>query len=402
MDINRENELLLCVARSEMDAKTRERFRQLLSQEINWSMLLKNAERHRLAPLLYWHLKEFSDECPKDAFDNLKQSFNKNARDNLLLTAETIRLVRLFEEHCIIAIPYKGVALAQQLYGNTGLRSSVDLDLLICRKDVQRAREVLLNAGYEQEIEISDEQLNVYARSECDQVFIHRQTQIYLELHWAVTPPYFGFELGTEDLIEKLENVELNNSSVPALRSEDLLLVLCVNATKEMWERLEWIAGVAELIRKSRHLNWDETVEQAKKLKSLRMLLLGVYLVSELFKVDLPQSVSSLIEQDRAVEPLVQQVYERLFDEREGNLSFTKLTLFRLKAREKKMTRASYCLLRLATPTHADLSLVKFPRALSWLYYFIRPARLLIQFVSAKFQSKFLQGHTEASHEAAE
>ena len=391
MNLCNEDELLLCVARSGMDAQVAERFLKLLHQEVDWTSLISKAEKHRLTPLLYWHLKEFSNECPKDIFERLKHGFNENAKNSLLLTAETIRLVRLFKGNGIVAIPYKGTALAQQLYGNTALRSCVDLDLLICRKDLKQARKVLLNAGYKQEIEINDDQLGIYAWSECDQVFIHCNTQIYLELHWAITPPYFGFRLETEDLIEKIESIELNNSEVPVLCTEDLLLVLCVNATKEMWEKLEWIGGVAELIKKNQGLSWDETIEQAKELKALRMLFLGTCLAEKLFKVELPQNISLLIKQDHAIETLVQQVYERLFGEREENLSLTKLTFFRLKARERFSTRASYCFLRLFTPAHPDLKFIKLPRSFSWFYYFIRPLRLLVQPVSAKFQSKFLQ-----------
>jgi len=61
-----EAELLLCTARTSMDAPAAARIRPLLSGAFDWDCLVETALRHGTIPLLYWQL---SHTCP-DAVPN--------------------------------------------------------------------------------------------------------------------------------------------------------------------------------------------------------------------------------------------------------------------------------------------------------------------------------------------
>lgn len=66
--------------------------------------------------------------------------------------------------------------------------------------------------------------------------------------------------------------------------------MLSVHGAKHFWERLNWLLDVAELTA-GQPVDWHLTIRIAAKLKSTRLLLLGLYLAHELMDAPLPQIV---------------------------------------------------------------------------------------------------------------
>src|SRR5437868_14733284 len=64
--MDREAELLLCLARVELDDAGRHRARALARQDIDWTRFLALAARHGLAPLMHRHLCD-SAHAPRAA-----------------------------------------------------------------------------------------------------------------------------------------------------------------------------------------------------------------------------------------------------------------------------------------------------------------------------------------------
>lgn len=376
-DLSTENQIMLTVARAQMDVRTEARLSELLTKTVDWNKLLDKAFAHRLTPLLRFHLKNYKDKIPAGIWQRLEQLNSENIRQSLFLSGELIKLIKLFDAEKVPVIPYKGPALSALVYKDLTMREFVDLDLIVRRRDVVRAKKLLLDNGFTQKIEISDEQLTLYSRSECDQIFINNKSDYILELHWSVTPPYFGFNLTTEDLLEESVKIDFGNSRISSPSIENLLLILCVNATKEIWRRLEWLCTVAEIVRQNPKMDWSKVLLQAKKFESERMLLLGLFLSRELLEVKLPDEIKEQIKKDKAILPLAKKSCEGLFEEKRM-LKKMQMHLFRLSARERIIDRAYYCVLRLITPTHQDLTAIKFPRRLFFLYYPLRPVRLLL------------------------
>ena len=173
-------------------------------------------------------------------------------------------------------MPYKGPALAIQVYRDLRLRGFIDLDILIRRNDLDRVRDLIATLGYKPQIEITAAKQRAIFRSECDQVFTRRDGKIILEVHWAITPPFFSFALDADKLFERNVRMDLLGKDVRVLSLEDLLLILCVNGTKDIWGRLEISCCVAELLRDNPQLRWTEMLKEARRLGAERMLLLGL------------------------------------------------------------------------------------------------------------------------------
>src|SRR5690242_7392598 len=106
---NVEAELLLHCTRLDIDPSRAKRIHALLALEIDWKRLLSLAQRHALIPLLYFQLNKIAPQLvPADRLKELQDRFQDNSALNILLTAEMILLIDLFEKNQIPAIPYKG------------------------------------------------------------------------------------------------------------------------------------------------------------------------------------------------------------------------------------------------------------------------------------------------------
>ena len=136
--------MLLCCARTNLSPEIVEQIRGLLHSAMDWPYLLRMAGGHGLIPLLYFNLKNnFPDSIPAPISDQLHVQFLANAGRNLLLAEELLKILALFETNAIPAIPYKGPVLAASLYGDLTLRTFGDLDIIVRKPDIQRAKALL-------------------------------------------------------------------------------------------------------------------------------------------------------------------------------------------------------------------------------------------------------------------
>jgi hypothetical protein len=182
-----EVELLLCCARTRMDAERGARTTALLQKPLDWEYLIRLAKRHALVSLLYWQIKALNSESiPASYLDQLRESFQQNTARNLFLTAELCKILRLFAEHSIAAIPYKGPTLAVEAYKDAALRMYGDLDILLHQQDIPKATELLLGREYQSPFKISSAHdvsyINANIRESCELPLARDQGRIYVEI----------------------------------------------------------------------------------------------------------------------------------------------------------------------------------------------------------------------------
>jgi hypothetical protein len=256
----------------------------------------------------------------------------------------------------------------------------VDLDVLVRRRDVSRASALLANDGYEAHFKLNAAEERAFMRLSYVQLFTRDAGQRAVELHWAIAPRFFSFPLQTERLWERAGTITLAAQNVLAPAREDLLLLLCVHGSKDLWERLEWVAGVAEIIRNGVEINWQRLVEESEALGAARMLLLGLSLAHTLLDAPLPAAILRRIAEDGKIETLNAQVREGMYAE-QAVPGVKRTVSFHLKTRERVRDRVRYCALLALTTTPVDWASVRLPRSLAFVYYVLRPFRLMRKYV---------------------
>jgi hypothetical protein len=315
-----EEELLLCCARTCVDDDTARRIRSLLRQDIDWPYLSRIAGQHRVVPLLYQSLYMTCPEAvPEAVLAQLRGHYHATVVRNHTLTAELLKLLDLFETHHIPAIPLKGPALAAAVYGNVSLREFSDLDILVQKRDLLAAGDLLVFQGYAPDCQRARAQEAGILQVLQHLQFVRDDGKVVVELHWRLTSWTRVLAFPLDRLWQRTIRIPLEGTMVRSFATEDLLLYLCVHGTGHRWESLGWVCDVAELIRVHHDLDWESTLAQASEMQSEHWLLLGLCLARDLLGTPLPRHVGQRVEANPRVNLLARQVHERLFGRRQSS-----------------------------------------------------------------------------------
>ncbi len=278
-----------------------------------WAALLDMARRHAVIPHLYHSIRTSDSQNILPArLAELQALFEANTQHTMYLTGTLRTILRSFGACGITALPYKGPALAMRLYDNITLRQFGDLDILVRPQDAQPAIDLLRRQGY-RPLYLSGTTAALLERFRKVCELQHPDSQVCVELHWALTSWTFYFPLDLASVWRRLETVSVADAPVCAMCIGDTLLMLCVHGAKHQWGRLGWLCDVAALLRKYTYpeLDWTALLAQADDLGGTRMLLLGLQLAQCVLRVPLPDVVERRIQSDPAVGRLAEHVQSR-------------------------------------------------------------------------------------------
>lgn len=389
--ISPEMELLLCCARTNLDLTTVERIKVLLQQNIDFTALISLAGRHRVQPLIYQNIIKYLPELiPQSHFLQMQKECRNNSWRNMYLTQELINTIQLLEANGIKAISFKGPVLAASVYGNLSLRQISDLDFLVKEQDFQKTADLFVSQGYKLRINDSGKtilvsgKINVKAHWEIH--LLNNNSFNNIDLHQAIVPSHLFYPLSSDYPWQNQELFSLAGNQVLTVTPEANLLILCLNGTKDCWQSLSRICDLAELIRVYPNLDWQKIMENAEKMGLKRLIFLSLYLAKNLLEAKIPDFIWQQVQSDQVVIKLSQQlVSDRLFTESIKPIGMVESTLFCLKTRERWQDQilSFLGLINLSgwmNISSNDRNFLLLPSYLSFLYYLIRPIRILIKY----------------------
>ena len=360
-----EIELLLCCTRTQIDTATAERIKILIQSKIDWAYLIQTATRHGVMSLLYQSLSTTCPEAvPKTNLAQLRDYSHSNALHNLFLTKELLKLLNLFESHSIPAIPFKGPVLAVSAYGNLSLRQIGDLDILVRERDYHKAKELLLDQGHRMLYDRGHEAFALQGQ------LWHEEKKVSVDLHYGMPPKHL--QLNSEIFLENLQSLSCVGTRIQTFSPETHLLILCVDGQKDSWNQLRRLCDVAALISSHPQMNWESLTEQARRLKVKRILDFGLVLANTLLKAPVPASVLSNVKQAPLIKWLTTQLGKNLFSE-----PYSQRHPFYLGATVLYQGHLYRLILFWLTPNETDQAFLPLPPILHFLYYLIRPIRLV-------------------------
>jgi hypothetical protein len=374
--------LLFLCARTTIEGREEE-LRRLLGRDLDWTFLLRQAARHGVDPMLYHHLAGSDHTAvPSDAWKALRTRGKGVRAFNLHRLRALLQIVEALKEAGMDVLSFKGPLLADRYYENPGLRRFTDLDLLVPRTDLRRARDLLKTRGFEAPTEQSDEEIARHIDDQVGLELVRPEDDLRVELHWALLNRSFAFPLTPDGLWSRAEHYNIGPASVRVLSEEDLILYLCAHGTKHHWARLKWLCDVAEVCRRASALDGKRLLDRAVRLDVDRLLVLGLRLAERWLDAPVPAALHARYRDDPVVSELVRHV-ETEWLLTPGGLDRTpRWEQFRFFLRTRRRWRSRWPLLweygTLAlTPTEKDRALVDLPSSLSFLYYAIRPFRIL-------------------------
>ena len=367
-----ELDLICLCARTEIGNEHGKAISRLAEEQIDWSYILTVALGHRAIPLLYRALSSTCpDALPKDALTELRAHFYANSARNLLLAHKLIEILRLIDSHEIRGIPFKGPTLAVLAYGTLALRQCGDLDILVPETDYERVRQLLIKQGFRATIE-----------HEWETELTDESGIIAVDLHKRITARELSCPLSFDYLSERLQPIRLAGNTICGLCPEDTLLMLSLQLTKDSHPQLSKVCDIAELVRSHTEVNWANAVKQTKNLGGERIASVGFYLTRKLLGVSLPPELTPELPLNNPIHRLVDHTVQKMFPQAEASLP-DQLTaqrfhwLVRERLRDKIYPYYLRYVEELVTPCRIDREFLPLPEQFVFVYYFLRPIRLI-------------------------
>lgn len=345
---------------------------------LDWERLRREAVRHGVSPLLLPYLRRAPGHAvPEGLLHALREEGRDESRLGLRLSTQLLRILTHFTEAGIPILPYKGPVLAVEAYGQLGLRPFVDLDFLVHSRDLERARQALVQLGFEAFPHLSPARSRAFYAAECECWFDLPDKSAPVEVHWAVRERVFSFPMDLEGVFRRARTVQLCGASVPSVAPEDLLLILCIHGAKHAWSKLKWLLDLDRILAAHPDLDWEALLEQARSLRSTRLLLFSLLTVAEVLGTPLPPRIRDEISRDAIIPELARTCAGWLaLPEGRAPGQRAEIAVY-LRSREAVPDRLRYSLGMAFTPTLADWEALSLPDALFPLYYVYRPLRLV-------------------------
>jgi putative nucleotidyltransferase-like protein len=276
----REKEIVAALSRLPVEPISLERVRGLIGQGVDWSVLIDQAARWEVEPAVFGNLRgHFPHALPPDILVAVTERERAARAFALSRTLQVVDLFRAFAEEKIPALVMKGPALAMQAYGDCSRRTFVDVDLLVRRNDLSRAKKLIVGRGYAPKF---DEQT-------ADRLVSGQHALEFsgsgpnIEVHWSLLSRHLRFDLGPDELWMEACSVECAGGELEALAPHHLFLYLCAHGAKHEWMKFRWVCDVAQLGHRLTVAERERVIDLAAQTNSKRIVALALRLVREIF-----------------------------------------------------------------------------------------------------------------------
>lgn len=323
-----------------------------LIRTADWRRLLLLADEHGVIGHLATATRKIdSATIPPEIERALAGQQRAQVLSSLRMTAELFCVLDRFASAGIEALVVKGPVLSLQAYGDPGMRSYGDLDLLVRQCDIRRATELMTASGYSATVPPPA----IDAGKIPGQYLFHKpDTKLLVELHNDRTLRYFPRRLPLETFFARQVRVPLDAHEVPALSVEDELVLISIHGAKHFWERLIRIADIAALVTYHSGIDWQRVAASAEEVGAGRMLRTGLRLAADLLKTHLPQTLQARVNGDAVAARLARQISSWLPAAGYAPPGLIERAMFRMRMRGGLLSGPAYLLRLSLSPTEED------------------------------------------------
>jgi Uncharacterised nucleotidyltransferase len=262
--------------------------REALKDGPDWKQYLSLVDRHRTPALSWASLNRATGigvpEFVKRELQKRSDACRMKAMQHCLLLAGVLKR---FNHAAIPVMPLKGQILSLELYGDVGLRETLDIDLEVPREDLAGAQNCLVSKDWHLEetfFPMSPRQWDSFLHNEQHINFIHNQTGRMLELHWR---NQWEAPDATRARWARSVPSTWQGCSIQAMNPSDMTLYLCCHGGLHEWFRAKWLGDLARA-HSLGLLDWKAAWEEARRSRQTRVLLAGIYLLEQVYGLPRP------------------------------------------------------------------------------------------------------------------
>jgi hypothetical protein len=194
--------------------------------EDQWADVVRIADWHRLAPLLFCRLDN-DPAVPPIVRRELEERYLANAARNLYIRASLGRALAALAAADVPALLLKGSALLETCYPDPAQRELLDLDLLVPPDRIEAGARALADLGYEAESEGED---GPRLERHHDAPLVDDRRVVAVELHRHLTIAGEGNRFAIDEFWQRARPAPDGQHLLPA--GADLLLHVCLHFTR--------------------------------------------------------------------------------------------------------------------------------------------------------------------------
>ena len=288
------------------------------SGDVDWASFVDAAARHKVLPLIGRNLVRLGVETRGGNPYPLLFAFAYvgNRARNETLAGEYSRVFAALERADVVFAVRKGFFIAEHFYGDSGVRQSNDLDLLVERSDVERAGAVLESLNYAQgKLNESRQRVEPFSR----------ETRLFWKLNLSNELPFLkpalrddvpvfnvdlchnlfqkhaGASIDTGEVLARRERSFICNTEAWAMSPADALLDICAHLHKEATSvlfvnegvdlQLSKFLDVALVSRRTTDASWDLFLSTVRRATAERIAFYSLYFAESLFPGSVPTRV---------------------------------------------------------------------------------------------------------------
>lgn len=264
-------------------------------KNFTWDSILKNGQTFEVGPLLHYILEQIDyqqEKISNTVRDQLKKIYYQYMYHTMMFHDKLQQALNILQETRIKVIVLKGAALAETVYKNIALRPMADIDLLIFKKALSKAKEVLFEMGFRKteyhSLRDSLKEHPFHLR------FVKEGSgfPIIIELHWDIAKSPVNVEI--TEVMQRAVPANIGVIDAHVMYPDDLLLYLCWHTANHHFPRLIWLCDVAQVIKAyGENINWDIIIERSKRWKIRKTVYCSLYLTKNVLGAQVPEKVLS-------------------------------------------------------------------------------------------------------------
>ncbi len=256
------------------------------------SALLAEIRRHRLSPFFYLQIMRQGGQktLPSPWLELLKHDYCFSLQKSLRQEHEALLVLQALAAAGIEVILLKGADLHLRLYDDPAIRPMADLDLMIPRAALAKARAALGRLGYGLSPDSLDPRPGFREHFRAGLHFKKtKEASLMVDLHWQIEAVANFYRLPYASLRRQALPMDYQGVPVKVLSPEHLLIHLCLHNYDELDQALRIVDLGLALQRLP--LDWRLFLEEADRLGCQAPLYLLLGELARLFPRTVPAEV---------------------------------------------------------------------------------------------------------------
>jgi hypothetical protein len=383
-DFSFDLQVLIRAGEAALDKTKKTQLEALIQDKaVDWDKVYHLACIHQIRPLLLRGVSGMQNgQIPSPILQKLKAACFQISARNLANTNEMLRLLGLFKQQDILAVPYKGAYLANKYYGDFGMREFSDIDLFVHEEDILRIKALLSQEAYIPEFTLLPHQEALFFNTDCEYNFNLTSPEgtklFHVEPHFRSSHKSYDLNLRLHDFEKHIKDISFSGKNISVLSNEAHLILTTTNhGINEGWTSLKYVFDLYQIMQKDGDtFDWTFIETQFNMLHILPTFLVGYSMLNKLFGLEIAVPMKHLTA-EKKIRQLTENRLHKLatyagisFDSQWGKF------LYNVKCRTKKSSQLKMFYYQFATPGNAELKIIILPSWLSFLYIFVRPIRI--------------------------